>query len=307
MIKVEDVAYVRFSAPDLPRMEQFLTVFGMMRADSNDPDQLFMRGSSESPVLHITEVGEPRFVALGLKASSIEDLQSLAKSESAPVEPLAAPGGGWVVRLRDPDSNVIELVAGQTPARRVELAGRTPWNDAYGRARIGEFRRTGTGAASVIRLGHCVLNVSDFRTSERWYKARFGFLTSDEIAVAPEVSIGAFLRCDRGAIPADHHTIALVQSPKGPGFNHAAFEVCDLDDLMRGHKHLKDAGAKPEWGVGRHFLGSQVFDYWRDPYGFTLEHWTDGDLLTAQAEPQIASIEQALGVQWGPPMPPSFA
>ena len=28
-------------------------------------------------------------------------------------------------------------------------------------------------------------------------------------------------------------------------------------------------------------LGSQIFDYWRDPWGHTVEHWTDGDLLDA--------------------------
>ena len=36
-----------------------------------------------------------------------------------------------------------------------------------------------------------------------------------------------------------------------------------------------------EWGVGRHLLGSQMYDYWRDTHGFTHEHWTDGDLLDA--------------------------
>ena len=71
-------------------------------------------------------------------------------------------------------------------------------------------------------------------------------------------------------------------------------------------KRLKDAGRQAEWGVGRHVLGSQVFDYWRDPWGHTLEHWTDGDLFTAADGSNIASLQDLLGVQWGPQMPPTM-
>jgi hypothetical protein len=76
---------------------------------------------------------------------------------------------------------------------------------------------------------------------------------------------------------------------------------------MAGHTLLKDAGRTPEWGVGRHILGSQVFDYWRDPWGHTLEHWTDGDLLTAQDPPGVGTIQDLMGVQWGSPAPPTMA
>jgi catechol 2,3-dioxygenase-like lactoylglutathione lyase family enzyme len=152
-----------------------------------------------------------------------------------------------------------------------------------------------------------VLNVSNFRASERWYKDRFGFITSDEIQMSPEFSIGAFFRCDRGDTPTDHHTLFLVQSPKGSGFNHAAFEVADIDDLMRGHQRLKDTGRHAEWGVGRHVLGSQVFDYWRDPWGHTLEHWTDGDLFTVADGSNTATLQDLLAVQWGPSAPPTMA
>jgi hypothetical protein len=83
--------------------------------------------------------------------------------------------------------------------------------------------------------------------------------------------------------------------------------VVDLDDLMLGHERLKAAGRRPEWGVGRHILGSQVFDYWRDPFGHTLEHWTDGDLFTAADGSNTATLQDLLGVQWGPAAPPTMA
>lgn len=303
-IKIEDIAFVRFRAPDLAQMQGFLEDFGL--SVSEHDERLFARGAGPSPFLHVTERGDPGFTGLGLRAASLDDLQALAATEGAQVQPLDAPGGGHVVALTDPDGHRVEVIAGQAAAPRLPLPEREAWNIAAARARLRRTKRVGGGPAHVARLGHCVLNVSDFRASERWYKDRFGFITSDEIALTPEFSIGAFLRCDRGATPTDHHTLFLLQAPTGPGFNHAAFEVADLDDLMAGHQTLKDAGRHQEWGVGRHILGSQVFDYWRDPWGHTLEHWTDGDLFSADDGSNVASITDLLGVQWGPPAPPTM-
>src|SRR5205823_10973799 len=106
------------------------------------------------------------------------------------------------------------------------------------------------------------------------------FLTSDWIEAAPGVPVGAFMRCDCGDMLTDHHTLAMMQLPDAPRFGHAAWEVSGLDDLMLGHTYLKARKRPHAWGVGRHILGSQIFDYWRDPWGNELEHWTDGDLFT---------------------------
>jgi len=305
LIRIEDIAHVRFRAPDLAEMQAFLEQFGLEVVQA-DEARLFMRGQGGAPFLHATERGEAGFAALGLRAASPGDLQTLAAAEGVRVEPLDAPGGGQVVRLTDPDGHTVEVVAGQAWGDPVAFPPRPAWNSVDQRDRLRAVKRTGQGPAHVMRLGHAVLGVSDFRASEAWYKARFGFLTSDEIAVAPDFSIGAFMRCDRGETPTDHHTLFLLQGPAGPGFNHAAFEVRDLDDLMAGHDHLKAGARTPAWGVGRHILGSQVFDYWRDPWGHILEHWTDGDLLTAAEAANTATLQDLLGVQWGPPSPPDF-
>ena len=91
----------------------------------------------------------------------------------------------------------------------------------------------------------------------------------------------------------------LAQLPRKPAFMHAAFEVASLDDLMLGHAHLAKQGRTAAWGVGRHILGSQIFDYWKDPWGHELEHWTDGDLFTASDAPNTATVGDLLAVQWG--------
>lgn len=301
LIKIEDVAHVRFAAPDLAAMQSFLEDFGL--ACTTVDGRLYGRGSDGRPFLHVTEPGEPAFRGLGLLAASVADLETLAAAEGVAVAALDAPGGGHVVRLTDPDGNLVEVVAGQANAAASAPPAEAPRNSAHGRPRACTPIRLAAGPAHVVRLGHCVLNVADFRTSERWYKDRFGFLTSDEIEAGPGFALGAFMRCDRGDRPTDHHTLFLAQLPQPPGFLHAAFEVAGLDDLMLGHTHLKTKGRDAAWGVGRHILGSQVFDYWRDPWGHELEHWTDGDLFTAADPPGKAGMAELLSVQWGAPHP----
>ena len=83
-IKIQDVAYVRFSSPDLDQMEAFLTEFGMIRAERSS-DALYMRGLDENPFLHVTHLGEPAFLSAGFKASSVEDLQALARELTRPM------------------------------------------------------------------------------------------------------------------------------------------------------------------------------------------------------------------------------
>jgi catechol 2,3-dioxygenase-like lactoylglutathione lyase family enzyme len=305
LIKIEDIAHVRFQVPDLAQLDAFLHDFGLIPL-AGDGATRHYRGLGPSPFLYAAEAGEAAFLGLGLRAASVDDLRRLAEAEGAAVEPLDAPGGGQVVRLTDPDGFTVEVVVGQALAQPIAAPQPPAWNSVFAHPRQGAVKRVGQGPAAVVRLGHAVLNVTDFRASERWYKDRFGFITSDEIALSPEFSFGAFMRCDRGDTPTDHHTLFLAQGPKAK-FNHAAFEVADLDNLMTGHQHLKAAGHTQEWGVGRHVLGSQVFDYWRDPWGHALEHWTDGDLFTAANGSNVVGIGELLAVQWGPPAPPTMA
>lgn len=302
VIKIEDIAHVRFRAPDLEKMRVFLTEFGL-DAQLHSDGHLYARARDGSPFSHVTEHGAPEYVGLGLRAESIEDLARLAASEGAALVDLETPGGGKCLRLRDPDGVLVEVVAGQAKLDSEALPSEPPRNSAEKRPRKRIPVRLDAGPSHVLRLGHCVMNVSDFRVSERWYKDRFGFITSDEIEAAENVSIGAFMRCDRGDQPTDHHTIFLAQLPQKPGFMHAAFEVAGFDDLMLGHAHLKSKKRDAAWGVGRHILGSQIFDYWNDPWGHELEHWTDGDLFTAEDGSNKASVDDLLSVQWGMPNP----
>ena len=115
----------------------------------------------------------------------------------------------------------------------------------------------------------------------------------------------SFIRCDRGATPADHHTLALALGPANR-YLHSAYQVCDLDALAAGGEYLGERGYLRSWGIGRHIQGSQIFDYWRDPDGFLVEHFTDGDMFDNTVAPGWAPLTASGLAQWGPPATKDF-
>lgn len=71
----------------------------------------------------------------------------------------------------------------------------------------------------------------------------------------------AFLHLDRGRELVDHHCFFLFEGPKWH-VHHSSFETHDFDTQLLGHHWLREKGYKNCWGVGRHIMGSQIFDYW---------------------------------------------
>lgn len=307
MIRVNDLAYVRFRAPDLEKMEAFLTDFGMVRAARTET-ALYMRGSDPRHHLHVTELGDPAFVGVGLEAETAADLAVIAGAPGASaIEPTGEPGGGQRVRLLDPNGIRLEVVHGMDSVAALPLPARKPLNSDAHHARLGERQSVDRGPAHVKRLGHFVLLVNDFRETEAFYRTHFGFRNSDELYLGQrETVLAAFMRLDRGDAFVDHHAFLAVGAGRVE-LNHVSYEVQDLDDLMAGHEHLRERGHAHHWGVGRHVLGSQIYDYWRDPFGNVVEHWTDGDLFNAATETGAVAIGPDGAVShWGPPAPSPF-
>lgn len=306
--KVVDIAYVRIASDDLEATQTFNERFGLhveRGTDGEGRNVLYSRGTNGSPYHHVTVEGEKGFLAVAFEAETRNDLELLAQQPGASaIASIEAPGGGEKVSFTDPNGYTVEIVHGRAAREKIGTVGRPPLNTAGEVNRLREPVRLQQEHSQVKRLGHCVLFVKDYRESAAWYQELFGFLKTDEIhAGPPENVIGAFVRCDRGGTPVDHHTLALLQPPNPDliGMQHAAFEVYDWDDLMVGHYALANSGYKSDWGVGKHILGSQIFDYWFDPNGQVMEHFTDGDLFDASQPPNLAPIEALLGAQWGPP------
>jgi hypothetical protein len=73
-----------------------------------------------------------------------------------------------------------------------------------------------------------------------------------------------------------------------------------------GQRILQERGWRHAWGIGRHVLGSQIFDYWQDPWGEKHERYCDGDLFTADHPVGVHAVSREAMSQWGQPMPRSF-
>ena len=308
MITVEDIAFVRYQVSDLDRMESFLADFGLHRTARTECT-LYMRAAGAVHHVHVSELGAANApIGFGLFARTHHDLERLATHLGVAVEDNPEPGGGRRVRFTDPAGFVVDVIHGQADHAPLPTRGPFAMNPATRRQRLGRTVRVARGASAVMRLGHVVMLVPNFEETLTFYRDVLGFRTSDTYWAGAEQNVmAAFLHCGLGEQWTDHHTIALVAAQEGAArFDHAAFEVLDLDDLVQGGEHLRSCGYAHAWGVGRHVQGSQIFDYWRDPFGNKIEHWTDGDLVNDSTSVGHAEISNDELSQWAPPLTPEF-
>jgi catechol 2,3-dioxygenase len=112
------------------------------------------------------------------------------------------------------------------------------------------------------KMSHLVLNAADTDGMVRFFREALGFRLRDQTARME------FLGCNR-----DHHSVAITRMGN-VSLNHVAFEVPDLDSLMRGTARVRRAGCELEWGIGRHGPGSNIFAYFCDPNDLVIEYTT---------------------------------
>ena len=305
-VKATSLAYLIFERPDLDQAERFLVDFGLSTVHRSD-DMLYMRGTSGAPYCYRVHRAEnSRFVGLGFTVRDRRDLEKLSSLPGAgAITSATHPGEGERVVLHDPAGFTVEIACGQN--RVAELPHREPlhFNSASDLRRINDTQRPPAQPPEIVRLGHCVLEVANYQATSAWYTEHLGLIPSD-VQVLPDGSPAvAFFRLDLGETPADHHTLALAQSFM-PLYSHSAYEVVDADAVGMGQRVLRERGWKHAWGIGRHILGSQIFDYWQDPWGDKHEHYCDGDMFTADRPTGVHEVSREAMSQWGQPMPSSF-
>ena len=147
-------------------------------------------------------------------------------------------GGGYGFSCIDPEGRCLAFVCG--------VADHADANDMPDRPR---------------KITHVSLNTGDFDASYRFFTNVLGFRLADENRPL------TFLHCDNS----DHHSVVLARA-KGATLNHIAFEMPDLDSVMRGAGRMKDHGYPIEWGVGRHGPGNNVFAYFAGPDELPIEY-----------------------------------
>lgn len=308
VIKVVDIAWLEFEKPDLTRAESFARAFGFQTALHN-PDELHLRGTDAgAPCVLLRRGAHTRFGGLALRAVDETDVRRLADQVGVPARPLPEVMGGLAVDLVDPSGTPVRVVAGMHELPGQPTQQPLVLNAGLQLSRVNATQRPARVPARVQRLGHVVLQSTKYLETLNWYLATFGMIVSDFQFFPGQRDRGptmSFIRCDRGDHPADHHTLALALGPANR-YVHSAYQVSDLDALAAGGEYLRERGYFRSWGIGRHIQGSQLFDYWRDPDGFLVEHFADGDMFDNTLEPGWAPFTASGLSQWGPPVSSDF-
>ena len=299
LIKVAGLAWLEFEKPDLDRAERFLADFGFTVADRT-PETLLLRGRwTGAAGLVVRRGSSSRFAGVAFQAAARDDLDRLARGTGGAVTPQS---GGHAVELRDPSGYLVQVVYG-VPEYRA-LPERLPLALNFGPEpeRVNATQRPARRPAEIERLGHVVLGTTRFLTALDWYLGTLGLIVSDFLYLDGQRERGpamAFIRCDQGSVPTDHHSLAMLLQPR-TGYVHSAYQLTDLDEVAASGEYLRERGYRHAWGIGRHIQGSQIFDYWRDPDRLMFEHYADGDLFDSSAEPGWAPLSVSGLAQWGP-------
>jgi catechol 2,3-dioxygenase-like lactoylglutathione lyase family enzyme len=309
IIRVADIAWIRLRSPDLDIAERYLTDFGLVRSARTDA-ALYMRGTDPDHHIHITERGDPAVVSIAFRARSEDDLHRLAREAAgaSAVEAIGEPGGGRRVRLAEYNGMGIEVVSGVEAVAAVPVETRRLNTGAAKTARAGNLQRVAVRPSQVKRIGHAVISTPGIDASAGWAHRHLGLKRADDVHAEddPGRLLASFNRIDAGAAFVDHHVVMFGLNPNA-GLNHVSFEVQDIDDLAAGHDFMmREWPGRHLWGIGRHLLGSQIFDYWKDPWGRLHEHWTDSDVLNDANPYRRHPKSQGLRSQWGPQAPQEF-
>lgn len=308
IVRADAIAYVSFERKDIAAMERFLKDFGFLPCESSSGKSRYFRTYGSFPYgVELISSERDAFVGFGLAARDRSDLEKLAAAEGKSIETIEGPGGGVRVRTTDPNGFRVDLIHGFTPVEPVSTrAPITQFNSAAGASpRVNAGVRTDVAPSPVLRMGHVVLHTPLFGETVMWYMSRFGLIPSDLQTLPDGTPVLGFFRLDRGNEPADHHSIALVAGP-APKMLHVSTETIDLDAVGQGQQFLWAQGWQHFWGMGRHLLGSQLFDYWHDPVGDEWEHYADGDVMTADYPTGFHPMTLGGLWAWGQDLPQSM-
>lgn len=283
---------ITLGVPDVAASSAFFTDFGLTATGES---RLATRDGGDQ--LELVASAHRQLHRLGVGASDSDDLGRIA-------DRVESVGLGSVV-----ESTPDRLVVAEPVTRLlVEVTVASPYDapDAgHTFNRPGTTERVDVPADSVLtsepvrpsNLTHVVYGTPDQPTTLQFFTDVLGFEISDQIP-----GIIAFTRC--GEV---HHNLAIQTAPVAFP-HHIAFEVDDIDDVVRGGQHMVDVDPDRQmWGVGRHAIGSNWFWYLRDPSGTFVEYASDIDRISAQDlyRPKDWQGHEFL-YSFGPPPPGEF-
>lgn len=236
----------------------------------------YLRGSGPYPYLVSFQPGEEfvRSVTFVGSEDELAGITARARAKAWPMRSVVSQdlGGGHGIEVQLPEGEILRFLAGS--AEVAPIAGHPKKS-----RRVMPVKLTHVvfNAADAEQSGHAVEEVLDFRVSDR---------TAGMV----------FVRCNDS-----HHSTAFARA----GFsslNHIAFEMDDLDAVMRGIGWMRDNGFAPAWGPGRHGPGDNVYAYYIAPFGPVIEYSTAVEKVGADyvtGKPEDWTWPEKRIDQWG--------
>jgi predicted enzyme related to lactoylglutathione lyase len=282
---IQALRSVDIGLADVPAAEKFFTETWKLRVADRVGEVVYLRGSgADHHLLALHPRDRSELLSVTLRASSPQALDVLARDAVAhggsvlsPCQPVAEPGGGEAIVLRDPQGRILRIIAGDSQHSDIDGHRDQP-----------------------IRLAHAVLNSHDVAAGLPFYENAMGMRLSDRTRIM------AFVRIPQDGA-GDHHSIALADADNDC-LNHIAFVMPDVDAVMRGGGRMKDAGYAIEWGPGRHGPGDNAFNYFVGPGGFVIEYTSDVEQVNDSyrvGSPDDWKWPPGRVDQWGISAPPS--
>jgi len=267
---------IELSLPDPAGAAAFMVdVWGLVPAEVLGGVH-YLRGSGTYPYLMSFEPGE-EFVRTVTFVGDEAELAAITARAGAKDWPLRAvvsadPGGGHGIEVELPEGEILRFLAGAAEVAPIE----------------GHAKKT--RRVMPVKLTHVVFNAADAEACGHAVEDVLGFAVSDRTAGM------VFVRCNQS-----HHSTAFARA----GFsslNHVAFEMDDLDAVMRGIGWMRDNGFAPAWGPGRHGPGDNVYAYYIAPFGPVIEYSTAVEKVPADyvaGKPEDWTWPEKRIDQWG--------
>lgn len=280
---ITHLRHVDLAVPDFERQREFyVDLWGLTEvARDGDLSYLAAEGSTEPFVVRLRGGDDKRVDVIGIGAADRTAVDQLCEQlGQAGVQLVSEPdelttyGGGYGFRFFDGDGRTLELSCDNDvrDARELEPLEAVPQ-----------------------ALSHVVFNSPDPEGTVAWYLQHLGVAISDQLTLPGMGDLMWFLRCSPW-----HHTFAIVRGPHA-SLHHLSFEMRGVEENMFATGRVMRAGVERIWGPGKHLAGDNMFNYFLDPSGNTMEYTTVLETVDEETwEPHKYSItEPKVADQWG--------
>ena len=201
LVRATSLAFLRFEKRDFGATAKFLADFGLETVSSSE-DELILRGAGSAPCVYVAKRGsKTRFVGMAFVVPDDTDLNRLTKKSGARrLDPSEVPGGAEGIELIDPAGHALWLITNWKPVASRPVRG--PFHDQAntpGRTiRVNATIRPPVEAATVMRLGHLVLQTANFPLMAEWYMRHLGLIPTDVQYLADGSPALTFFRLNLG-------------------------------------------------------------------------------------------------------------